>query len=134
MKYLLDTNICIAIIKDCPAEVKEKLEQTAIGEVAISSVVLAELCYGIELSSKQKQNREALDNFLQYATVLDWPEKAGIEYGSIRAFLKGRGTPIGANDLLVAAHALAIDATLVSDNTREFQRVPGLRLENWITR
>ncbi|MBW2328615.1 MAG: type II toxin-antitoxin system VapC family toxin [Deltaproteobacteria bacterium] len=134
MRYLLDTNICIAIIKDCPAEVKEKLEQTAIGEVAISSVVLAELCYGIELSSKQKQNREALDNFLQYATVLDWPEKAGIEYGRIRAFLKGRGTPIGANDLLIAVHALAIDATLVSDNTREFQRVPGLRLENWLTR
>ena len=108
--------------------------KTAIGDVAISSIVLADLCYGGELSQKQKENRAALHDFLQYVTVLDWPEQAGPEYGRIRAHLKQKGTLIGANDLLVAAHALALDAILVSDNTREFSRVPGLNLENWIDR
>ncbi len=134
MNYLLDTNICIAIIKKCPPEVKEKLIQTKIGEVAISSIVLAELWFGIELSSKPKQNRDALHDFLQYLTVLDWPEHAGQEYGRIRAHLNKKVTPIGANDLLIAAHALSINAILVSDNTRKFGRVTGLKLENWINR
>ena len=134
MTYLLDTNICIAIIKKCPAEVKKKLIRTAVGEVAISSIVLAELWYGIELSRKQKENRAALHDFLQYITVLDWPEQAGREYGEIRAQLKRKGTPIGANDLLIAAHAVTLDAILVSDNTRAFLQVPGLKLENWIDR
>jgi tRNA(fMet)-specific endonuclease VapC len=78
--------------------------------------------------------RAALDNFLMYVSVLDWPEQAGRHYGRIRAHLKKKGTLIGANDLLIAAHATALDATLVSDNTRELLRVPGLRLENWIFR
>ena len=134
MIYLLDTNICIAIIKKCPLEVKEKMVQTAVGEVAISSIVLAELWYGVELSEKQAENRAALDDFLQYVVVMDWPESAGLEYGKIRARLKKMGTPIGANDLLIAAHSLALDAILVSDNTREFSRVPGLKLENWLDR
>jgi len=134
MTYLLDTNICIAIIKNCPAEVKQKIIQTAVGDVAISSIVLAELWYGVELSQKRPENTAALNNFLEYATVLDWPEQAGREYGKIRAQLKQKGTPIGANDLLIAAHAVALDATLVSDNTREFRRIPGLKLENWIER
>lgn len=134
MKYFLDTNICIAIIKQCPLEVKNKLLQTEMGDVTISSIVLAELWYGIELSAKQKENQTALHDFLQYATVLDWPETAGRKYGRIRAHLKQKGTPIGANDLLIAAHALALDAILVSDNTKEFSRIPELKLENWINR
>ena len=134
MTYLLDTNICIAIIKKCPAEVKKKLIRTAVGEVAISSIVLAELWYGIELSRKQEENRAALHDFLQYVTVLDWPEQAGREYGKIRTHLKRKGTPIGANDLLIAAHAVTLDVVLVSDNKKEFLRVPGLKLENWIDR
>ena len=134
MTYLLDTNICIAIIKKCPAEVQKKLTRMAVGEVAISSFVLAELWYGVELSEKKEENKTALNNFLQYVTVLDWPDLAGEKYGNIRARLRQKGTPIGANDLLIAAHALALDAVLVSDNTREFLRVPGLKLENWINR
>ena len=106
----------------------------AVGEVAISSFVLAELWYGVELSEKKEENKTALNNFLQYVTVLDWPDLAGEKYGNIRAHLRQKGTPIGANDLLIAAHALALDAILVSDNTREFLRVPGLKLENWINR
>ena len=134
MKYFLDTNICIAIIKKCPLGVKKKLIRTAVGEVAISSIVLAELWYGIELSQKKQENQAALHDFLQYINVLDWPERAGREYGRIRAQLKQKGTLIGANDLFIAAHALALDLTLVSDNTREFLRVPDLKLENWIAR
>lgn len=134
MKYLLDTNICIAIIKKRPLGVQKKLFHTAIGEVAISSIVLAELWYGVELSQKHKENKAALHDFLQYVTVLDWPEQAGREYGRIRAHLKQKGTPIGANDLLIAAHSLTLDVTLVSDNVKEFLRVPGLKLENWIDR
>lgn len=134
MIYLLDTNICIAIIKKCPLEVKNKMIRTALGEVAISSIVLAELWYGIELSKKQIENKAALNDFLQYVVVMDWPKSAGIEYGKIRALLKKMGTPIGANDLLIAAHALALNAILISDNTREFSRIPGLKLENWIER
>lgn len=134
MKYLLDTNICIAIIEDCPAEVRKRLTRMRVGDVAISSIVLAELWYGVELSQRQEENSKALDNFLQYVPVLDWPEYAGRHYGKIRAYLKKMGTPIGANDMLIASHALALDATLVSDNSREFLRVPGLKLENWIER
>lgn len=134
MKYLLDTNICIAIIKECPLEVKKKMVQMAVGEVAISSIVLAELWYGVELSEKQAENRAALRDFLQYVVVMDWPESAGPEYGKIRARLKTMGAPIGANDFLIAAHALILDVILVSDNTREFSRVPDLKLENWIKR
>ena len=134
MTYLLDTNICIAVIKQCPAEVEQKLIQTPIGEVAISSIVLAELCYGVELSQRQKENWAALDDFLKYVAVLDWPEQASRHYGIIRAHLKKKGALIGANDLLIASHALALDATLISDNSREFSRVPGLKLENWINR
>ena len=134
MKYMLDTNICIAIIKNCPLEVRERLSVTEIGEVAISSIVLAQLYYGVELSCKKKENLDALEEFLKYITVLDWPEQAASQYGIIRAYLRKKGIPIGANDLLIAAHATALDIILVSDNTKEFTRVPKLRLENWIER
>ena len=134
MKYLLDTNVCIAIIKECPEEVKAKLLKIPIGEIGISSIVLAELWYGIRLSRKREHNEAVLNEFLKYVTVLDWPEQAPPEYGMIRAHLKKKGTPIGANDLLIAAHALALDAVLVTDNIREFERIPSLKMENWISR
>jgi tRNA(fMet)-specific endonuclease VapC len=134
MKYMLDTNVCIAIIKECPEEVKEKLSKIPVGEIGISSIVVAELWYGIRLSHMRKHNEVALNEFLKYVIVLDWPEEAAPEYGRIRAHLKKKGTPIGANDLLIAAHALALDAVLVTDNIREFRRTPNLKIENWISR
>lgn len=134
MKYMLDTNVCIATIKECPEEVKEKLLKIQVGEIGISSIVVAELWYGIRLSGMRKHNEVALNEFLEYVIVLDWPEEAAPEYGRIRAQLKKKGTPIGANDLLIAAHALALDAVLVTDNIREFRRIQNLKIENWISR
>lgn len=134
MKYMLDTNVCIATIKECPEEVKEKLLKIPVGEIGISSIVVAKLWYGIRLSGMRKHNEVALNEFLEYVIVLDWPEEAAPEYGRIRAQLKKKGTPIGANDLLIAAHALALDAVLVTDNIREFRRIPNLKTENWISR
>lgn len=102
--------------------------------VVTSSIVAAELWYGVAQSQKKRQNEAALKDFLEYVNVLDWPSGAGPAYGRIRNHLKEKGTPIGAMDLLIAAHALFIGAVLVTDNTREFVRVPGLNFENWIER
>ncbi len=134
MQYMLDTNICIAIIKRHPLEVQERLSKIPVGEVGISSIVLAELWYGVSLSQKQRHNERALKDFLKYVVVSDWPEVAAPHYGRIRVLLKKRGQMIGANDLLIAAHALTLDSVLVTDNLREFQRIPHLKVENWITR
>ncbi len=133
MKYMLDTNACIAIIKQRPEGITQKLIEVPIGELGISSIVLAELYYGIQLSQKREHNEAALGSFLKYVVVLAWPQQAAREYGVIRAHLERKGTPIGANDLLIAAHALAQKAVLITDNVREFQRVPDLRIENWIS-
>jgi tRNA(fMet)-specific endonuclease VapC len=134
MKFMLDTNTCIYIIKHHPPEVKKKLERIPVGEVAVSSIVLAELWYGIERSAQRKNNEVALGDFLQYVAALDWPIQAAPIYGRVRGRLAKKGTPIGANDLLIAAHALALDAVLVTDNVREFRRVPKLRIVNWVER
>ncbi|MBW1938456.1 MAG: PIN domain-containing protein [Deltaproteobacteria bacterium] len=90
--------------------------------------------YGIRLSRKLEHNDVALNEFLEYVTVLDWPEQAAPEYGRIRAYLEKKGTPIGANDLLIASHTLALDAVLVTDNVREFERISSLKMGNWISR
>ena len=102
-----------------------------VGEVAISSIVAAELWYGVARSQKKKQNEAALRDFLDYVAVLDWPCEACLIYGQVRATLEEKGTPIGAMDLLIASHSLWLDAIIVTDNTREFQRVPDLKIENW---
>lgn len=134
MRYMLDTNTCIYLIKHRPLELRRRLEKVPIGDAAISSIVLAELWYGIEESAQRKRNEEALEDFLQYAAVLDWPAQAAPVYGRIRSHLRKRGAPIGANDLLIAAHALTLGALLVTDNLDEFRRVPKLRVENWVIR
>lgn len=134
MKYMLDTNTCIYIIKHRTPEVRKKLERVPVGDVSVSGIVLAELWYGIEESAQRKRNEEALENFLQYVTALDWPTQATPVYGKIRSHLRRKGTPIGANDLLIAAHALTLGSVLVTDNTAEFRRVPRLKVENWVVR
>jgi len=138
--YLLDTNICIYIINRRPMEVFDRFEGLKVGQVAISSITGAELSFGVEKSGSTR-NRQALDKFLAPLDILAFDEAAMRAYGSLRSHLEGQGTPshlegqgtpIGSMDMLIAAHALALDATLVTNNAREFQRVPGLVLENWV--
>ena len=102
-------------------------------EVGISSIVAAELWFGVANSQKRKKNEAALKDFLEFVTLLDWPCEASLLYGQVRAQLQKLGTPIGAMDLLIASHALFIDTVLVTNNTREFERVPDLKIENWLS-
>lgn len=132
MKWMLDTNTCIFLIKHHPPKLLEKLADVPVGGIGISSIVLAELWFGIAASREKKRNEAALNDFLLYASVHEWPEEAAPIYGRLREQLRQKGTPIGANDLLIAAHALAMNVSLVTDNMREFERVSHLKLENWI--
>ena len=131
MEYLLDTNICIYIIKKRPAAVFEKFKNLTIGDVGISSITLAELQYGIEKSSDSEKNREALEKFLTPVEIIDYGYDATVEYGKIRADLEKKGVPIGPLDMLIASHAKSLDVILVTNNVGEFERIPGLRIENW---
>jgi len=131
MKYLLDTNICVYIIRQRPPWVRERFNAFPIGDIGISSISMSELSYGVAKSSQPERNHAALDRFLLPLTVLPYDSKAAQYYGGIRANLEKTGTPIGPLDLLIAAHALSLDVTLVSNNTKEFARVTGLRLVNW---
>lgn len=131
MRYLLDTDTCIYIMKSQPPAVRARLKKIPMGNVATSAIVLAELQYGISKSRLREHNAAALRDFLDYCPVEDWPHEAAGVYGDIRIALERRGTPIGGNDLLVAAHAVHAKATLVTHNTREFKRVPGLKTEDW---
>lgn len=132
MKILLDTNICIALIKRKPPQVLQKLQSYNVGEVAISSISVAELRFGASKSQQAAQNHAALDEFLLPLEVVDFNQAATHCYGDLRATLEKQGTPIGALDTLIAAHALSLNLTLVTHNTREFKRVAGLRVEDWI--
>lgn len=130
-RYMLDTDIASYIMKQSSEPVMQKLKRVAVDDVCISVITKCEILYGIEVSPKRKQNQEALDLLLLHVAVLEYPEEAALEYARIRADLKQRGTMIGADDLLIAAHAKAIGLTLVTNNVREFERVKGLRIENW---
>ncbi len=131
MMYLLDTNICIYAIKHRPEAVLDQIHAHMEDGLCISSVTLAELRHGIEKSAAPEKNEAALLRFLAILTVLPFDDYVAIEYGKIRAHLEAQGMPIGPMDLLIAAHAKAEGATLVTNNVREFSRVPGLRIENW---
>ena len=133
IRYTLDTDACIALIKNRPEGMRIRLSRLSPEEVGVSAIVAAELWFGIAHSQKKKENEAALKDFLDYATLLDWPCEASHLYGKIREGLQKKGTPIGAMDLLIAAHAIFLDAVLVTNNTREFERVPGLKIENWET-
>lgn len=133
MKYLLDTNIVAYIIKKRPIEVLHKLQSLDWTEIAISSIVVAELWYGVEKSQLKEQNKAALEAFLKPFTVLDFDTKAAKAYASIRADLESKGKTIGANDLLISAHALSHGLILVTNNVKEFERIGDLQIENWVT-
>lgn len=132
MKYMLDTNICIYAIKKNPENVLKNIERNKIHGLCISAITLAELEHGIAKSDYPKRNADALAQFLSIITVLPFGNSAAIEYGRICAYLQKSGTPIGTMDMLIAAHALSKGLILVTNNTREFTRIPTLNVENWI--
>jgi len=131
MKVLLDTNICIYLIRKKPAAVLKRLRTYEPEEIAISTITLAELEYGIARSQYPERNRIALLEFLLPLAILDFDQKACSHYGRIRAALAAKGRPIGPMDLLLAAQAASRDLTLVTNNEREFRRIDALRIENW---
>jgi tRNA(fMet)-specific endonuclease VapC len=131
LRYLLDTNTCIYIINRQPPAVFEHFKDLRAGQVAISSITGAELHFGVAKSGSGR-NLKALEKFLAPLDVLPFDDMAMLEYGRLRADLERAGQPIGALDTLIAAHALALDCVLVTNNLREFKRVPKLRLENWV--
>lgn len=130
LRYLLDTNIVIYVIKRRPLAALESFNQNA-GRMAISSITLAELMHGAEKSSKPPANLTVIEDFCSRLDVLPYGAKAAQHYGSIRAALEVRGQTIGVNDLHIAAHARSEGLVLVSNNLREFERVDGLQFENW---
>ena len=134
MRYILDTNICIYIIKKKPAEVFSRFSQLSLGSVGISSVTLAELQYGVRKSTQTEKNQLALNQFLIPLEIVEFDAQAAAEYGEIRASLEKAGTPIGPLDTLIAAHAKSLKLTLVTNNEKEFNRVAGLATENWTNR
>ncbi len=129
---LLDTNICIYIARKHPVTVGRRFARAAAGSLGISVITWGELCFGADKSSDPARAHELLQQFARSVEVQVMPAKAGQLYGEIRAALQKTGTPIGNNDLWIAAHALALGVPLVSNNLREFERVPGLKLENWV--
>jgi len=130
-RFMLDTDTCSYIMKRSDKNVLERLRQVQVSEVCISAITKSELLYGVGLSPHRLQDESALNAFLTYLEVLDYPDEAAQHYASIRAHLKIRGTMIGANDLFIAAHARSLGLTLVTNNTSEFGRVEDLALENW---
>lgn len=128
--YLLDTNICIYIINNKPMQVFEKFSKIDIRQVAISSITVAELAFGVQKSGSQR-NKMALEKFLNPITVLDYPTNAVWHYAKLRHDLQVKGTPIGGLDMLIASHAIALNAILVTNNTKKFERISDLTLENW---
>jgi tRNA(fMet)-specific endonuclease VapC len=133
MRFMLDTDSCIALIKRKPAKMLNKLTSHAPGDVGLSTVTLAELRYGVAKSAQKETNARALDAFLLPLEIVDFDETTAGAYGEVRAALEKAGTPIGPLDTQIGAHALSLGAVLVTPNTREFRRIPGLVVEDWLT-
>lgn len=131
MKYMLDTNICIYIIKQKPALVIDTFKKLEVGDVCISAITLAEMEYGVAKSQHKEKNKAALAAFLVPLEILSFSDKAAMFYGELRVNLERKGQLIGPYDLLIASQALATGLTLVTNNMSEFQRIPGLLVENW---
>lgn len=132
MRYMLDTNMCIYIIKKNPKHVLERFNAFSLGDICISSVTLAELMYGVEKSQHHQENKAALEQFTLPLEVLPFDDSAASHYGKIRTYLEKQGQPIGPMDLMIAAHAQCTHMTLVTNNMKEFTRIPQLLVENWL--
>ena len=131
MKYMLDTNICIYLIKQKPEKVLQHFKVHSVGDVGISSITLAELSYGIEKSQQVRKNRQALDEFTLPLEIADFDEEAASAYGTVRAALEKAGTPVGSMDMLIGAHALSRGVILVTNNMSEFKQIKNLKVVDW---
>lgn len=131
MKYMLDTNICIYVMNERPAAMKD-IFNAKMGQMCISSITLAELHYGAERSHQKAHNHRQIEGFCKHLQVVFFDDASAEYYGPVRAELLKAGQPIGANDMLIAAHAKSLGLTLVTNNESEFKRVKGLKVENWV--
>ena len=130
MKYLLDTDTCIYLINERPRSVIARFRRHAVGDIGVSTVTVSELAWGVAKTGSAR-NRAALAAFLLPLAIAPYDLAAALRYGEVRADLARRGRPIGPLDTMIASHALSLGAALVTNNEREFGRVPGLRVENW---
>jgi tRNA(fMet)-specific endonuclease VapC len=131
LRYILDTDICSYVMKRSHDALLRHLQKVPVSDVCVSVVTKCELLYGVEVSPRRQQDEAALNAFLNYVEVLDFPDNASSHYAQIRAQLKKSGKMIGANDLFIAAHARSLGLTLVTHNTQEFRRVHKLAIEDW---
>jgi tRNA(fMet)-specific endonuclease VapC len=132
LRYLLDTNICIYIAKQKPTPVLKKFEQLTVGEVGISGITYGELYYGAQKSHASQKSLALLDELIHLIPPIPLSTATAKQYGLIRRTLEKQGTPIGNNDLWIAAHSLDLQLTLVTNNVKEFSRIPHLTIENWV--
>jgi tRNA(fMet)-specific endonuclease VapC len=131
MKFMLDTNTCIYIIKRKPPQIINRFKLTDISQICISSITLSELVYGVSKSSRPDQNQLALTQFIAPLEILPYDDEAAQHYGELRVHLEKQGTPIGSLDMLIAAHALSLSCMLITNNEKEFKRIPKLKIDNW---
>ena len=131
LQYMLDTNICIYVIKAYPPELLDRFNSLA-EQLCVSAITFGELQYGAEKSERRLQNLQAVEHFSARLEVLSFSPKAAVHYGQLRAELERAGTPIGPHDMLIAAHARSEGLVVVTNNRREFDRIAGLRVENWV--
>jgi len=132
MKYMLDTNICIGLIRQKPAALIKRLTECIPGDVGVSTITVAELMHGAQKSSQVEKNMEALEQFLLPIEVADFDLTASMAYGQVRSALEKSGNLIGSMDMLIGAHSASLDVVLVTNNTGEFTRIPGLKVEDWM--
>ena len=130
-RYMLDTDMCSYIIKEHPESVRQRLRKLAMEQLCVSVVTYAEMIYGVERSSSKRVNRPIVEDFVRHLDVMDWDTDAADQYGVIRAELETAGTPIGAMDMMIAAHAKSIKAVLVTNNQKHFTKIKGLKIDNW---
>ncbi|MBX9811883.1 MAG: type II toxin-antitoxin system VapC family toxin [Burkholderiales bacterium] len=132
MKVMLDTNTCIAIIKRKPPQVLKRFNAYKVGEIGISWITLAELEFGVAKSQHLEENQAALDEFVLPLEIANFDREAAGIYGRVRATLETKGTPVGSLDMMIGAHALALGVTLATNNTKEFSRITGLNIVDWL--
>ena len=131
--YMLGTNICIYLIKKKPVEVLKRFQEVEVGNIGISSITLSELVFGAQKSQQPEKNMQALEKFTISLEILPYDINAAFVYGKIRESLEAKGTPIGPMDTLIAAQAISSRSILVTNNEKEFTRIPGLQVENWVS-